>query len=250
MKAALLVNYVHPDVGVNARTILRMASEAADQGAELILFPEAALTGLINNDDPAHDLPFGQPIPGPITESLAELCRERRLWLGVGLLECLDDKLYDSAVLLTPEGKIGLKYQRIHPGWHGPKADPNVYRQGTELNKVETPWGTLAFLICGDLFDDQLVQRMHHLAPDWLLFPFARSFEDGSCDRARWDRQEQPEYVQRVKLVGATTLMVNYFAGQELPDDGSFGGAMVVSGRGTMIEHFPLGREGMLVVDL
>jgi N-carbamoylputrescine amidase len=250
VKAALVVNHVCPDVDANMRTILNMASQAADRGAELVLFPEAAPTGLINNDDPAHDLPFGQPIPGPVTESLAKLCRQRRLWLGMGLLERVDGKLYDSAVLLGPEGRIELKYQRIHPGWYDPEVHPGVYCRGTELNKAETPLGSFAFLICGDLFDDELVQRMQDLAPDWLLFPFARAFDDGSHEQARWDEQERPEYVQRIKLVGVTTLMVNYLASQDLPDGGSFGGAMVVSGGGTVLERFPLGQPGILVFDL
>jgi predicted amidohydrolase len=65
MKAALVVNRVLPDVDANLANILKAAHAAADEGADLVVFPEAALTGLINNDDPAHDLPLGQPIPGP-----------------------------------------------------------------------------------------------------------------------------------------------------------------------------------------
>ena len=30
------------------------------RGEQLVVFPEAAVTGLISNDDPAHDLPLGQ----------------------------------------------------------------------------------------------------------------------------------------------------------------------------------------------
>lgn len=236
-----------PDVDANLAAMLSMANEAAHAGAELVLFPEAALTGLVNNDDPAHDLPFGQPIPGPITMRLAELASEQSVWLAVGLLEREDNKLYDSALLLAPDGEIALKYRRIHPGWHGPRAEPSVYCHGRELPKVETILGTLAFLICGDLFDDKLVQRAHSLAPDWLLFPFARAFDDDSHSQERWEQEEVPEYVQRVKMLGVTTLMTNYLGDRALRDDNSFGGAMVVSGEGNVIASFPLGKEGMLL---
>ena len=57
MKAALAVNKVTRDVPANLAGMEQLAEEAADAGADLVLFPEAALTGLINNDDPAHDLP-------------------------------------------------------------------------------------------------------------------------------------------------------------------------------------------------
>jgi hypothetical protein len=47
-----------------------------------VVFPEAGLTGLINNDDPAHDLPLGREISGAVTDRLAPLARERQLWLA------------------------------------------------------------------------------------------------------------------------------------------------------------------------
>ena len=249
MKTALVVNRVLPNIDANLTAILNMANEAADADADLVLFPEAALTGLINKDEPSHDLLLGQAIPGPVTDVLAELACKRRIWLAIGLLEREGDRLYDSAVLFTPDGEIGLKYRRIQPQWHSRRADPSVYCQGTELSKVETPLGTFAFLICGDLFDDELIQRIRELRPDWLLFPFARCFSDGSYDQERWDREEKPEYVQRVKLAGITTLMTNYIADKDLLG-GSFGGAMVVSSDGTVIDSFPLGKAGILVVDL
>jgi len=249
VKAALVVNRVLFDIGANLATSLKMANEAADAGADLVLFPEAALTGLINNDDPSHDLSLGQAIPGPATEVLAGLTRERRIWLGIGILEREGGRLYDSAVLLTPDGEIGLKYRRITPQWHGRTADPSIYRQGTELSKLETSLGTFAFLICGDLFDDELIQRVRVLRPDWLLFPFARCFDDGSCDQRRWEREEKPMYVQRARLTGSTTLMTNYLAEGNLLR-GGFGGAMVVSSDGTVVDSLPLGKVGILLVDL
>ena len=249
MRTALVVNRVLPDIDANLVVILNMANEAADANVELVVFPEAALTGLINNDDLAHDLPLGQEIPGPVTDVLAGMARERRIWLAIGLLGREGGKLYDTAVLFTPSGDIGLEYRRIQPQWHGRGVDPSVYCEGKELPKLETPLGTLGFLICGDLFDDELVQHMRDLHPDWLLFPFARCFDDGSYDQERWDREEKPKYVQRVKLVGITTLMTNTLADREL-DGGSFGGATVVSKDGAVVHSLPLGEAGMLLVDL
>jgi N-carbamoylputrescine amidase len=250
MKVALVVNRVLADVDANLAAILSMANEATSAGAELVVFPEAALTGLVNNDNPAHDLAFGQPIPGTITTRLSELASERGVWLAIGLLEREDNRLYDSGVLLAPDGEIVLRYRRIHPGWHGPQAERSVYCHGTELPAAETSSGTFAFLICGDLFDDELVQRIRTLAPDWLLFPFARAFDDKSDSQERWEREEKPAYAQRVKLVGVTTLMTNYLGDKALHDDNSFGGAMVVSGEGNVIASFPLGKVGMLLADL
>ena len=70
MKAALLVPRVTADRAANLHRAEQMTVDAATSGAELVLLPEAVLTGLINNDDPAHDLPLGQSVPGPATERL------------------------------------------------------------------------------------------------------------------------------------------------------------------------------------
>ncbi|MBN1873298.1 MAG: carbon-nitrogen hydrolase family protein [Anaerolineae bacterium] len=225
-----------------------MIDEAARRNADLILFPEAAVTGLINNDNPAHDLPLGQEIPGAITDQIALHSRSKDIWTAIGLLERDRNELYDTAVLIAPDGEVKLKYRRIQPQWHGRNADPLVYRQGTEMAKVDTPLGTFAFLICGDLFDDEIIERARDLQPDWILFPFARCFADGSYDQGRWDREEQAEYLRHVRLIGVTTLMTNYLAERDLLG-GAFGGAMIVAGYGTIQASLSLGRRGVLIVE-
>jgi len=249
MKAALVVNCVLPDVDANLAAVLNMTKDAADCGADLVVFPEAALTGLINNDDPSHDLPLGQTIPGPVTDMLAGQARERRVWLAIGILEREGERLYDSAVLFTPDGEIGLKYRGITPHWHGRTANSRIYGQSIDLSKVETSLGAFAFLICGDLFDDELIQRVRDLHPDWLLLPFGRCFDDGSYDQERWDSEEKAVYMGRAKLTGSTTLMTNYFADKNLRG-GGFGGAVIVSKDGSVLGSFPLGKVGILSIDL
>lgn len=249
MHSALIVNPVTPNIDTNLATVISMAHEAADNSAELVLFPEAAVTGLINNDNPEHDLPFGQIIPGPLTDILSDLAEKRKNYLAIGILERDGDKMYDSAVILTPAGQIGLKYRRIQTRWHGPKADFNVYSSGSKITKIDTPLGSFAFMICGDLWDDGLIQRIKRLKPDWLLHPIARCFDDCSIDQERWDREEVPEYIWRIKAIGVTTLMTNYID-CGLTNDDSFGGAMAVRGDGTIIASLPIGKPGILYVDL
>ncbi len=251
MRIGLAVLEIGADPADNLRRLIDLADEAADAQVDLVLFPEAAITGLVNDDDPQHDLPLGQPVPGPATEAVREVARARRLWVAFGLLERDGGSLYDSAVLVDPTGEIRLTYRRINPQWHGPAASPLVYRQGSDVPSVETPWGRLVMLLCGDLFDDGIVVQARERDPDVVLLPFARCFADGAVDQARWDRSEMPAYAERVRHLGATTLMVNYLAdGESLPDDGSFGGAFVVSPDGAVPARKPLGEPGLLCAEL
>jgi N-carbamoylputrescine amidase len=226
------------------------ARAAASGGADLVLFPEAAPTGLINNDDPAHDLPLGQSVPGPLTRLLGAVAREESVLVASGLLERERDMLYDAAVLLGPEGEVLLHYRRIQPQWHGRNADPEVYGRGEELPTAGTPWGRMLVLLCGDLFDDGIVERARRAEPDYVLFPFARSFSDGTCDQGRWEREEAPAYARRAALLGCTTLMVNCLEDRVEPRYPAFGGALVVGADGRVLARWPLGQAGTLHVEV
>jgi len=238
------------DPAANLTTIVQLTREAANDGAGLVVFSETALTGFIGNDDPTHDRLLAQPIPGPTTRQLGALSRECGIWIAIGLYErqqvAETERLYDSAILIGPDGKIHLHYRRISPQWHG--GDPRVYCQGTDLPMAFTAFGTCAFLLCGDLFDDELLQRVRHLEPNWLLFPFARSYDSEVADAAQWHREERLVYARQAARAGVGALMVNYLA--EPDAGGCFGGAIAVAPDGTVIDDLPPGHEGILLVDI
>jgi len=248
MKVALVVNQVTANLDANYEKVLSCIDECAQNGAQLIVFGEAAMTGLINTDEPTHDFPLASPVPGPITDALCKKATELNVHIATGILEKDGSKLYDSAVLISPAEGIVLKYRRMSPGWHGASADPKIYSEGTKCNKCYTPLGSFAFLICGDLFDEHIRAEVCKLHPDWLLHLMARSLEDGSFDQAQWDK-EKLEYVEQVKACGITTLMVNYLASAEL-EDKNFGGAMVVLPSGQILSDLTIGKEGILYVEL
>ena len=177
------------------------------------------------------------------------MCGRLDVWAALGLLERDASALYDSAVLIDSRGRIHMRYRRIQPQWHGKEADPSVYRQGSEAESVATPFGTVSFLICGDLFDDAILARVRALEPDLVLFPFARCFSTDVDPQKQWEETEQQEYTRRVRLLGAQTLMTNYLAGRDL-NGGAFGGAFVVKGDGKVTHAWPLSRSGILFADI
>lgn len=251
MRIALAVTRVLPDTGENLRNTLTAVTEASQAGADLVLFCEAAPTGLDCCGDPGHDLPLGQAIPGPATELMADAARHHGIYVALGLFEREGDSLFDSAILLDPAGKIVLKYRRMSRGWRDPKWDASVYREGAELAHVEAPHGSVAFLICGDLFDDTLCSKVRSLGVDYVLCPMSRNYGDNSYDQSRWDREDKAEYAARAKYLGSPVIMVNQLGGTVGSETGDcFGGAMAVSRDARIVAELPIGRPGMLLVDL
>jgi predicted amidohydrolase len=249
MRVAMAVNRIADDIQWNLAVIERYVHEAAVGGARLLLLPEMAVTGFVADGNPTHDLPLGSMVPGEITDRLVDAAGNAGIWLAIGLLERAGDRLFDSAILISPAGQIVLKYRRIHPGWRARKADPCVYREGTEMLTADTELGRIAFVICGDLFDDGIAARTRATRPDVVLFPIARCFENGEWDDERWRRDERPGYLARMAQLGSPCLMVNSLSVAPLAG-GCFGGAMAVGRDGAVLGERVLGEDGLLVIDV
>ncbi|MCK5847893.1 MAG: hypothetical protein KAH01_01690, partial [Caldisericia bacterium] len=59
MRYSLIVNRITDNIDDNVKRILEYIDESKNNGAEFVLFPECALTGLQNNDIEEHDLKLG-----------------------------------------------------------------------------------------------------------------------------------------------------------------------------------------------
>src|SRR4051794_27929422 len=100
--AAVQMDVQLGDVAENLRRIKHYLEVAADDGARLVVFPECALSGY-GYRSKEEAWPYAQPISGPATEELTELCRELDLFTVIGLLEKDGDALFNAAVCVGPE---------------------------------------------------------------------------------------------------------------------------------------------------
>ncbi|MGB2864000.1 MAG: carbon-nitrogen hydrolase family protein [Sedimentisphaerales bacterium] len=90
-----------------------------------------------------------KPIPGPISEVLAEAAKRNKIWVVAGLTELDGDIVYNTAVLLDRRGEIAGKYRKVHlPREEWKKG----IRPGNEYPVFETDFGKVAIQICYDWF--------------------------------------------------------------------------------------------------
>jgi hypothetical protein len=120
------------------------------------------------------------------------------------------------------------------------------FANGSEVLSVSTPFGKIAILICGDLFDDLTIEKMDKPV-DLLLVPMSRSFDLKSPDQNRWLKEERSAYLEAVKRAGCLTVLVN--ALESDVDEGSFGGALVVNEEGHLLAESPHGTDRLLIYD-
>jgi predicted amidohydrolase len=96
----------------NLQTIVSHLHETAAHGARLTVYPECALTGYCF-ESKEEAWPHAEPIPGPCTRAIAEVCAHHQIWAVVGLLEAAGNDLFNACALVGPQGVVGV-YRKIH----------------------------------------------------------------------------------------------------------------------------------------
>jgi 5-aminopentanamidase len=135
------------DPQANLDKVIQWIATAASQGAELVVFPECALTGYMLSAEEARSV--SEPVPGPRSQRLVEACRTAGVLAVVGTIERdAQGRCFNTAVLLGPSGVLG-RYHKTHLICLG--VDRFLTPGGSLPGPFETPLGRLGMLICYDL---------------------------------------------------------------------------------------------------
>lgn len=152
----------------NMARALRMIDEAVRHQADLILLPEAMDLGWTHPSarHEAEPIPLGYP-----ALTLCEAARRHQVFICAGLTEREGNAIYNSAVLIDPQGEILLKHRKIHEL----DSAHDLYGLGQRLEVVQTPLGAIGLMICADAFaEGQVIARtLGYMGADILLSPCA-----------------------------------------------------------------------------
>jgi predicted amidohydrolase len=208
----------------------------AEDKPDLVCLPECAFTGYLYEEDDLSR--FAEPIPGPTVVEMAQVARRHQIYLCFGLLERTPSGVYNSAVLLDKQGQVLLLHRK--------NVEQSPFVKGTRVESVETDFGKLGILICGDLFHDEVAGKITN---EWrlLLVPMARSFDGRSPDQERWEREERSAYLEAVKKANVPAVVVNSL--EIGTAEGSFGGAMVIDAEGRVLAESSHGTDETLMYD-
>lgn len=101
------------DTQANLRRMLGWLEHQDVQGADLVVFPECMLSGYcFSSLQEAQE--HAESIPGPATEAIAQVCKDRSMHVVFGLLEQgPEGVLYNSCVLVGPLGVVST-YRKVH----------------------------------------------------------------------------------------------------------------------------------------
>ncbi len=153
--------------GENLGNILQATRKAADNRADLVVFPECSLTGYVFSSR-QEALPVAETVPGPSTEKIVYLCQELKVYVIFGLLEKENDKLFNAIVLIGPQGLIG-KYRKNHLPFLGIDRFVDIGDKPFRVHR--TPIGNIGLHICYDIAFPESSRIMALMGADILALP-------------------------------------------------------------------------------
>jgi nitrilase len=141
--------------------LARLARDAAQQGARLILFPEAFVSayprgldfGAVvgsRTDQGREDFrrywESSVDVPGPAVDQLERTARENRIYLVVGVVERDSGTLYCTVLFFAPDGTFLGKHRKVMPT--GSERLVWGFGDGSTLPVYQTELGKLGAVIC------------------------------------------------------------------------------------------------------
>jgi predicted amidohydrolase len=119
---------------------------ASQQKVDLIVFPELVTSG---NELGLRFTEIAQRIPGPTINLLAQRANEFGVYIAFGMVtkERVESVLYNSSVLVGPDGELVEVYNKIHLRGE----ERMAFREGYKLPVAETEIGGIGMMLGYDL---------------------------------------------------------------------------------------------------
>jgi predicted amidohydrolase len=176
-------------VAANTKKLTTLVTEAATNGAKIIVLPETAITGYLSQDlqtnwqrpgwpiapaftgkDPR---PFAETVPGPSTKHFAALAGKLGVYLTIPLLERDGDgdklRLFNTVCLASPKGAMVAHYRKLTPWPHPEQSWATPGDRGVQT--FDTEYGRVGLAIC---FDIHTILEKYKDQQLWaLLYPIA-----------------------------------------------------------------------------
>jgi predicted amidohydrolase len=185
---------------------------------------------------------------------LCDAAASAGVYVAAGLTEGEGDRLYNAAVLISPEGEILRKHRKIN------ELDfaRELYTTGGSLAVTETALGTIGLNICADNSPDSLVlgHSLGRIGARLLLSPSAWAVPaDHDNTKDPYGAMWRESYTALAKQHGMTVVGVSnvgWMTGGAWQGWKCIGCSLAVGPNGTILAEGPYGEaaEALLVVSV
>ena len=231
------LNLLVGDVQGNATRIISTAqTAAAEHGAQLVLFPELALSGY-----PPEDLLFHRGFRRQVEAGLQRVRSEvRQVSVVLGFPEYTEAGIYNSAALIAG-GEISAIHRKAELPNYKVFDEKRYYEPGSQPTVAPCQGVRTGLLVCEDIWEAQAAQLSRAAGAELLVVINASPYEI--------HKQREREQVARARVrdVGLPLVYVNLVGGQdELVFDGN---SFVMDATGDVVMRAPAFQEGLYVAE-
>ena len=160
----------------NLDKYIQYIDQASESGAKLIVFPEKSLQGIVSNLNDREQVEYyyqnAEPVPGESTNLLLEKANEKTIYIVFGLTELVSTPalplLFNSAVLLGPEGLVGI-FRKVHLVGD----EIQIFQSGSSWPVYQTSNGLVGMLICFDVVFPEATRVLTLNGAELLIMPTA-----------------------------------------------------------------------------
>jgi predicted amidohydrolase len=234
-------------IEANLAEASRLVREAAAAGAAYVQTPE--VTTLMERERTKLFLNTRPEEGNPALAHFQALARELAIWLHIGSMGILvqPDKIANRSFLITPEGKVAARYDKIHmfdvelPGGESYR-ESKSFVPGRAAVLAQLPWGLLGLTICYDIRFPGLYRALAKAGASFLAVPSAFTVPTG---RAHWHALLRARAIETQCFVLAAAQ-----AGQHENGRTTYGHSLVVSPWGEILGEGDGIRPSVIVADL
>ena len=228
------INPVVGDIPGNAQKIREHIDRARDEGVQLVVFPELALTGY-----PPEDLLLKTHFVDAAGAALQEIARETEDIVAlVGYPERRDD-VYNACAVLA-EGGVQAIYRKMFLPNYGVFDEQRYFQAGSEPALIEVNGVAIGLTICEDIWEPGPPATSEALAGAQVIVNLS-----ASPYHAGKPLEREQMLVQRARDNATIVLFCNTVGGQdELVFDGH---SVVIDPSGEIVARGPQFEESLIV---
>ncbi|MEW5978560.1 MAG: carbon-nitrogen hydrolase [Acidobacteriota bacterium] len=252
-KVGLIQMSCAPQVERNLEKAIRFLHEAAENGAQIVCLQELFRSQYFCQSADAKLFDLAEPIPGPTTETLASVARERRIVIVASLFERRDAGVYhNTSLVLDADGQLLGTYRKMHI-----PDDPLYYEKfyftpGDQGYRVfDTCYGRIGVLVCWDQWYPEAARITALQGAKVLFYPTAIGWHPSEKEQYGTAHFNAWKTIQRAHAIanGVYVAAVNRVGHEILTGEGLqfWGGSFLCDPFGVMLKEASHEREEVLI---
>src|SRR5688500_8759765 len=202
-----------PEPEKNLKKAIGGINDAARRGGQIICLQELFRSQYFCQTEDIQLFKLAESIPGPSTEALGKVARQRNVVIVASLFEKRAAGVYhNTAVMIDTNGKIVGKYRKMHIRADAHYYDKFYFTPGDlGFQAHDTSAGKVGALVCGDQWFPEAARLTALTGAEFLFYPTAIGWLPDEKEEMNLAQHSAWETIQRAHAIanGLFVVVVN-----------------------------------------